>query len=170
MVFQRSPTGSPRWLADILRTDGRRFRPLTPCSDEIRALRALVRTRDDLVVQRVALANQLRSLLEGFWPGAAAIFADIDSPIALAFAERYPTPDSAARLGEKRLRAFLAQHRYSGRRSAAELVQRFSPTGMPQRRAQLLDIDRKSRFTAPIRCAVHSGPPHPEKAGGTTTS
>jgi transposase len=118
-------------LADILRTDGHRFRPLRPCSDEIKALRALVRTRDDLVAQRVAFANQLRSLLESFWPGAAAIFADIDSPIALAFVQRYPTPDSAARLGEKRLAAFLAQHSYCGRRSPAELLARLKtpPTG-----------------------------------------
>jgi len=44
--------------ADILRTDRNRLRPLMPASDEIHALRALVRGRDDLVAQRVALANQ----------------------------------------------------------------------------------------------------------------
>ena len=59
-------------LADLLRTDGHRFRALAPECDAIRALRALVRSRDDLVTHRVALANQLRSLLESFWPGAAA--------------------------------------------------------------------------------------------------
>lgn len=111
-------------LADILRTDGHRFRALEPQCDEIRALRALVRTRDDLVDTRVALANQLRSLLESFWPGAAEIFADIASPIALAFVGRYPTPQSAARLGEKRLAAFLAQHAYCGRRPVAALLER----------------------------------------------
>jgi transposase len=111
-------------LADLLRTDGARFRPLQPQSDVIRALRALVRGRDDLVATRVHLANQLRSLLDSFWPGAAAMFADIDSPIALAFVQRYPTPANAARCGEKRLAAFLAQHRYCGRRSAAELLER----------------------------------------------
>ena len=41
-----------------------RFRPLRAPSDDTRALRALVRGRDDLVAQRVALANQLRALLE----------------------------------------------------------------------------------------------------------
>lgn len=111
-------------LADILRTDGHRFRALEPQCDEIRALRALVRTRDDLVDTRVALANQLRSLLESFWPGAAEIFADIASPIALAFVGRYPTPQSAARLGEKRLAAFLAQHSYCGRRPVSALLER----------------------------------------------
>jgi transposase len=87
-------------------------------------LRALARGRDDLVATRVALANQLRATLESFWPGAAAIFADIDSPIALAFLARYPTPQSAGRLGMKRLAAFLAQHAYSGRRTPQELLAR----------------------------------------------
>jgi transposase len=120
----KSDTGDAYMLADILRTDGHRFRPLSPLSDDIRALRVLVRGRDDLVAQRLALANQLQSLLDSFWPGAATIFAAIDSPIALAFIDRYPTPDSASRLGEKRLASFLAQHRYSGRRTPAELLAR----------------------------------------------
>jgi transposase len=111
----KSDPGDAYMLADILRTDGHRFRPLMAVSDEIKALRALVRGRDDLVVQRVALANQLRSLLEGFWPGATAIFAAIDSQITLAFLGRYPTPDSASRLGEKRLASFLVQHAYTSR-------------------------------------------------------
>ena len=63
-------------------------------------------------------------MLEQFWPGAAAIFADVDSPIALEFLDRYPTPQSAATLGEKRMAAFMARHAYSGRRSATELLER----------------------------------------------
>ncbi len=111
-------------LADLLRTDGHRFKPLAPQSDDIRALRAMVRGRDDLVSTRVQLANQLRSLLQSFWPGAAEVFAEVDSPIALAFILRYPTPESASRLGPKRMAAFCCQHAYSGRRSADELLQR----------------------------------------------
>jgi transposase len=118
-------------LADLRRTDGYRFAPLRPQSDEIRALRTLVRSRDDLVATRVRLANQLHALLGGFWPGAAALFADIDSPIALAFLRHYPTPASAARLGERRMAALLARHAYSGRRSPGELVARLrgAPAG-----------------------------------------
>jgi transposase len=111
-------------LADLLRTDGHRFKPLAPECDDIRALRALVRGRDDLVGTRVQLANQLRSLLESFWPGAAEVFADVDSPIGLAFIERYPTPESASRLGPKRMASFCAQQAYSGRRSPEELLER----------------------------------------------
>ncbi|MEZ5826741.1 MAG: IS110 family transposase [Geminicoccaceae bacterium] len=114
-------------LADLLRTDGHRFRPLTPVSDGIKALRALVRGRDDLVATRVGLANQLRNLLESFWPGVAAIFAAVDSPIALAFLGKYPTPKAAARLGHKRLAAFLTRHGYPGRRSPEDLLRACAP-------------------------------------------
>lgn len=120
----KTDLGDAYLLADLLRTDGHRFRVLTPLSDETKALRARVRARDDLVAQRVALANQLRGLLEQFWPGAAVVFADVDSPIALDFLERYPTPQAAASLGEKRMAAFLAAHAYCGRRPPAELLER----------------------------------------------
>lgn len=128
----KTDLGDAFMLADLLRTDGHRFQALHPLSDETRALRTLVRTRDDLVAERVGLANQLRALLERFWPGAAAIFADVDSPIALAFLRRYPTPQSAERLGEKRLRAFLARNAYSGRRPVPDLLARLrsAPDGL----------------------------------------
>lgn len=127
----KSDPGDAHILADVLRTDGHRFRPLRVPSDETKALRAAVRTRDDLVATRVQLANQLRSLLESFWAGAAEIFADIDSPIALDFLVAYPTPGSATRLGEKRLERFLKRCAYCGRRSPAELLERLrsAPVG-----------------------------------------
>lgn len=111
-------------LADLLRTDGHRWRELSPQSDSIRALRALVRSRDDLVATRVALSNQLRSTLEAFWPGAACIFADISSPIGLAFLRRYPSATVGAKLTEATLARFCKSQHYSGRRSAAELLAR----------------------------------------------
>ena len=111
-------------LADLLRTDGHRWAPLSPQSDSIRALRTLVRARDDLVDSRIALANQLRSTLEAFWPGAAGIFAAIDSPIGLAFLRHYPSPAKAAGLTEARLGRFCRAQHYSGRRSASQLLAR----------------------------------------------
>jgi len=147
----KSDPGDAYMLADILRTDGHRFAPLTPASDEIKALRALVRGRDDLVANRVGLANQLRALLDSFWPGAAAVFAALDSPIALAFLLRYPTPDSASRLGPKRMKAFMAQHGYCGRRSAEDLLGRLraAPTGL----AGAAEADAKGEL---VRALVRS--------------
>jgi transposase len=115
-VSAKSDPGDAYILADIPRTDGHRPTALRPQSDAIKALRGLVRGRGDLVGARVALANQRTALLDSFWPGAAAIFADVASPIALAFIERYPTPESAAGLGPRRLAGFLTPHRYCGRR------------------------------------------------------
>jgi transposase len=140
----KSDPGDAFILADVLRTDGHRFRSLRAPSDQTRALRAAVRTRDDLVATRVQLANQLRSLLESFWPGAIAIFADIDSPIALHFLDDFPSPESAARLGEKRLDRFLKRHAYCGRRSSAELLARLRAA--PQGKAAALESETRGQL------------------------
>jgi transposase len=109
-------------LCELARTDHHRFAVLASSSDETLALRTLVRTREDLVEARVALANQLRAQLQCFWAGAERIFADIDSPIALAFLERYRSPSDVRGLSEKRLGSFLARHSYCGRRTPTELL------------------------------------------------
>lgn len=128
-------------LAELARTDSHRLRALCPDSDETKALRALTRTREDMVAARVRLANELRAQLDAFWPGAARIFADVDSPIGLAFLERYPSPADARGLGEKRLAGFLARHGYCGRRSAAELLERLRSA--PAGRAGALETEAR---------------------------
>lgn len=127
----KSDVGDAYRLADLLRTDRHRLRPLRPLGQATRELQALVRLRDDHVKARVAATNQLAALLGQHWPGAAAIFARLDSEIALAFLERYPTPQSAARVGEARLEAFLRRHSYCGRRSAGELLARLREAPQP---------------------------------------
>ena len=119
-------------IAEYLRLRRHRLRSLQPFSPQTRALRAVVRTRGDLVDQRVAATNQLSACLEAFWPGAKHVFADVCSPIALDFLARYPTPESAERLGEARMRAFLTKHGYSGRRPPGELLARLraAPAGL----------------------------------------
>jgi transposase len=130
-------------LAELARTDIHRLRLLEPDSDETKALRALTRTREDLVEQKVALASQLRAQLDAFWPGAKRIFADVDSPIALAFLERYPSPADGRNLGPKRLAGFLARHGYSGRRRPDELLARLRSA--PEGRAG--DAETEARRT-----------------------
>jgi transposase len=130
-------------LCELARTDHHRFPALAPCGDETIALRALSRSREDLVATRVELANRLRAELDCFWPGAARIFADVDSPIGLAFLERYPSPADARGLGPKRLAAFLARHAYCGRRSPEQLLTRLNaaPT------ATCGDLENEARRT-----------------------
>jgi transposase len=134
----KSDVGDAFRLADLLRSDQHRLRPLRPLDQATRELQALVWLRDDHVAARVAATNQLSALLGQHWPGAAAIFGRLDSEIALDFLERYPTPQSTARLGEARLGAFLRRHSYCGRRSPADLLARLRQAPRP---AHALDLD-----------------------------
>ena len=101
-------------LADTLRTDRARLRPLTPDRPETVTLRRLGRARKDLVRHRVAAANQLRAHLRLVFPGAVGLFSDLDSPISLTFLSRFPTQDKADWLSPTRLDNWLANVGYSG--------------------------------------------------------
>jgi transposase len=164
-------------LCELARTDRHRFPALAASSDETIALRALVRTREDLVAARITLANRLRAQLDAFWPGARRIFADVDSPIGLAFCERYPSPADARGLGEQRLQAFLARHAYCGRRPAADLLARLRSAPIAAvgeleadaRRATVLGlvaalkplVEQITQLTSQIRGAIHAHPDGP---------
>ncbi len=139
-------------LAELARTDSHRYRVLVPDSDATKALRALSRAREDLVAHRVALANELRAQLECFWPGAAYVFAEIDSPIALAFLRRYPSPADAHGLGEQRLGRFLARHHYCGRRSPSELLNRLR--GAANGRAGTLESEARRQIVLALVAAL----------------
>jgi transposase len=127
----KSDAGDAEVIAEYLRLRRHRLQLATPYSAETKALRTVVRTRGDLVEMRVAATNQLSALLDTHWPGAKAIFADVESSIALEFLTRYPTARHAQHLGVKRLTAFCVKHGYCGRRSAEQLLARLrgAPTG-----------------------------------------
>ena len=82
-------------LADALRTDRTRLRPLVPDTPATTALRTACRARKDLIGHRVALANQLREHLNRVFPGAVGLFADLDSVISMTFLTRYDRQDRA---------------------------------------------------------------------------
>jgi transposase len=120
----KSDPGDAEVIAEYLRLRQHRLRTAAPYSDDTRALRAVVRARDDVIDLRVAAVNQLAALLDAHWPGGKAIFADLESRIALEFLTRYPTAASAAHLTEAGIAAFCTQMGYSGKRPAAVLLQR----------------------------------------------
>jgi transposase len=139
-------------LAELARTDRHRFRMLVPDGDQTRALRALSRAREDLVGHRVAIANELRAQLECFWPGAIEVFSEIDSPIALAFLKRYPSPADAHGLGEQRMARFLARHHYCGRKPAGELVGRLRAAACG--RAEALETEARRQIVLALAAAL----------------
>ena len=94
-------------LADVLRTDRGRLRPLAVDMPATAALRAAVRARRDLVAHRIAACNQLRAHLAAVFPGAVGLFAHLDSQISLAFLVRFPSQDAVDQLSEDDLAAWL---------------------------------------------------------------
>lgn len=113
-------------LADVLRTDRRRLRPLERDGERTRALRVLTRARKDLVGARVALGNQLHANLQIALPGAIGLFHRLDSPISLAFLRRFTSAEKAAWLSPKRLQTWLTRQGYAGGKTGAELHERLN--------------------------------------------
>ena len=111
-------------LADTLRTDRARLRPLTPDTEPTIALRRACRARKDLVSHRVATANQLRAHLRGALPAAVGLFQDLDSRISLTFLDRFDTQDKVDWLTPTRLGQWLRKHGYPGRANPTMLHQK----------------------------------------------
>jgi transposase len=111
-------------LADTLRTDRARLRPLTPDSNATTALRALCRARKDLVIHRVRVANQLRAHLDRVYPGPVGLFDALDSQISLTFLTRFDSQDRADWLTPKRLGTWLVSVGYKGHTDPAVLYAR----------------------------------------------
>ena len=113
-------------LADTLRTDRTRLRPLVPDSAATLALRANCRARKDLITHRVAVANQLREHLKGVFPGPIGLFDDLDSLISLKFLTRFDCQDRADWLTPTRLGNWLKSVGYTGRTHPAILHARLT--------------------------------------------
>ena len=111
-------------LADTLRHEHGRWRPLAIPSHELAQLRGLVRDRQRILAEQVRVEAQLRSILESYHPAAAHLFSSIDRQITLSFVRRYPTPEQAERIGLGRMERFLARESYRGRVPAPVLLGR----------------------------------------------
>jgi Flp pilus assembly pilin Flp len=72
------------------------------------------------------MANQLREHLNRAFPGAVGMFAELDSPISLAFLTRFDCQDRADWLTPKRLGTWLAKVGYTGGKSPAILHARLT--------------------------------------------
>ena len=120
----KTDAGDSMKLADYLRTDGHLLPRLEPTEQATMDLQALTRQRADHVEARVAAVNQLAALLDMHWPGGKALFANLDSDIALDFLQRYPTPASAGKLAPAKLEAWCKRRGYSGRRTGKDLIER----------------------------------------------
>ena len=88
----KSDPGDAKALAELARTDAHNHRPVAGDSDLAEAVKLLARAHQSLIWTRQRQANQLRSTLREFYPGALAAFEDLASPDALAVLGIAPTP------------------------------------------------------------------------------
>jgi transposase len=118
-------------LADTLRTDRARLRPLVPDTPATLALRAAVRARRDLVAHRVAACNQLRAHLAVAFPAAVGLFFDLASPISLRFLASFGSQDAAADLDEQAIGAWLKTIPERGKTAPASALCAAQPPDNP---------------------------------------
>lgn len=111
-------------LADTLRHEHLRWRPLAVPSPLLAELKALTRDRDRLLETQQAVEHQLRMILEAYHPAPVRLFSSVDRQITLAFINDYPTPASAARIKTTRMAGFCRRNSYTGRVPAQVLAER----------------------------------------------
>lgn len=111
-------------LADTLRHEHARWRALSVPSPLAAELRVISRDRERVLRAQRAVESQLRAALESYHPAPLHLFSAVDRDITLAFLSDYPNPESASRLGQRRMEMFCTRHGYSGRTAPGELAAR----------------------------------------------
>jgi transposase len=123
-------------VADAVRTDRERLRPLQRDSDLAEEMRIRDRARTRKVEQRVRLCNQLRQLLTRYFPAVLALGRDMHDSFLLELLRAYPDP-RAARAGRMpKLERLLSKHRIRaimGTESGTESDQSLSIRRLAQR-------------------------------------
>ena len=103
----KSDPGDAKVLADMVRTDRHNHRPVAADSDLAGAVKVLARAHQSMIWSRRRQANQLRSSLREFYPGALAAFDDLTSGDAVQVLRLAPTPQSGAGLSKSQIAAAL---------------------------------------------------------------
>lgn len=98
-------------LASALRTDPQCLRPLDPIDPIVVELREWSRISDEIVRERVRLANQLREQLWRYYPQMIDVAEDLAANWLLDLWKLVPTPAAARRVREHTITALLKRHR-----------------------------------------------------------
>jgi len=104
----KSDPGDAHVLAEIVRTDRAHHRPVSGDSEQAEVVKTLARTHQSMIWTRQRQANQLRSLLREFHPGALAAFGDeLTGRDALAVLPLASTPVAGRALSRSRVAGAL---------------------------------------------------------------
>ena len=123
-------------ILTLLRMHRTQLTPLVLDTPPTRELAALVAARRSAVDQRTGTANQLGSVLKGYFPQALLLAGDdLTKPLALAFLRRFPELAAVQKARPATLSAFYHQHHA---RSAERIAERLALAA----RARALIADR----------------------------
>jgi transposase len=116
----KSDPGDAAVLADILRTDRHRHRPLPESTDHALAIKALARQHQEATWALHQSTSRLRSVLLEFYPQAAQAFPKLKHHAATTVLAAASTPADGAKLTRRRVQALLHK---CGRRNDPALVE-----------------------------------------------
>jgi hypothetical protein len=107
----KGDSGDAWLLADLVRTDAARHRPVAGDSPAVEGIKVLARGHQRLIWERNRSVLRLRSTLREYFPAALDAFADLAAPDALELLARAPEPQAAARLSKAQITAALKRAR-----------------------------------------------------------
>jgi len=111
-------------ILTLLRMHRAQLTPLVLDTAPTRELAALVAARRSAVDQRTGTANQLGSVLKGYFPQALTLAGDdLTKPLALAFLRRFPELAAVQKAKPTTLSGFYRQH---NARSAERIAERLA--------------------------------------------
>jgi transposase len=100
-------------LADLLRTERKRFLPWLPDTPLIWQMRAKLSLIEALRRDINRWSNRLRAVLLRYYPQMVGLFSKLTTQIGLQCISAYPTPQVIAELDTEAWTCFCRQHRYT---------------------------------------------------------
>jgi transposase len=97
-------------FSDALRSDGLKWRKLSPLDPLTHELRILCRDEINLIQQRTGMINQLRAALHEFYPIVLEAFDNWTMSAAWSFVVAFPTPQDLVHAGKRQWDKFMHTH------------------------------------------------------------
>ncbi len=145
----KSDAADAHTLANMVRTDSHRLRPVAADSAQAEAVKVVTRAHKTLIWERTRHTQRLRHALREYFPAALLAFEDLDAADALELLAKAPDPASAARLTITQISAALTRAR---RRNVADKAARIQAVLRGQHLAQPKVIT--AAYAATTRAAV----------------
>jgi len=103
----KSDTFDAQTLADLVRTDRHRLRPVAGDSEQAQAVKVVTRAHQTLIWDRQRHMLRLRNALLDYFPAAVEAYPDLTAPDTLDLLARAADPAQAARLSRTQIVAAL---------------------------------------------------------------